>query len=134
MKTNHLKDSNLTYDALDVVFVKTPGIKAFLKRLFTLCKFDDLLICMEWDKEVHLCQVVEGRLQYGPNVSTWGGLMTARGLECHVAEMPVKIGTEAKAKSYVGQRFKSTANCISHIFGLPDSYRATIKSIYAQTH
>ena len=133
MKTNHLKDSNLTYDALDVVFVKTPGFKAWLKRLFAQCKFDDIWVCLERDKEVRLCQVVEGRLQYGPNIHKWGGIMVARKIECHVAEMPVKLGTEAKARSYVGQRFKSTATCISHIFGLPDSYRATIKSIYAQT-
>ena len=130
MKTNHSLDSNQTYDALNVVFVRTPGFKLWLKRLFTWCKFDDVHICLKWNGDIHLCQVVQGRLQYGPTRQTWGGLMVSRGLECHVVNFPAKLGTEAKARSYVGQRFSSTARCISHIFCLSDSYKATIKSLY----
>jgi len=129
MKTDHSHDNNQTYNPLDVVLVRTPGIKAWFKRLFTLSDWDDCWICLEWDREVHLCQVVNGRLMYGPNRSEWGGYMKTGGLKCKIIRFQEKIGSETKAKSFVGQRFKNTPNCISHIFGLPDSSRASIESL-----
>jgi len=118
MRTDRTQDASGTYSALDVVLVKSPGFKAFIKRLLSRCKWDDVWIVLEWDKELHLAQVVDGRLCYGPNLQQWGGYMVSRQLECKLINFKAKLGTEEKARRFVGQRFRNSANAIGHIFDI----------------
>jgi len=129
-KTNYSFDSNHKYSALDVVLVKTPGLCPFLKRFFLAADFDDAWICLDWNDELHLCKVIQGRLMYGPTINSWKGHISAHRLSCTIINFKTVIGTEAKARRYIGQRFRSTANCIAHIFGLLDAHNATVNSLY----
>jgi len=124
-KTDFSNDSTGSYNTLDVILVRTPGFIPWLRRMATLSKWDDVFILLDG----RLCQVVKGRFMQGPTVNQWKGLITSGNLECTVINFKSTIGTEAKARSYMGQRFKNTPNCISHIFGLFDSERATINSL-----
>jgi len=124
MRTDRTQDQSGNYSALDVVLVKSPGFKAWWKRLITRCQWDDIAVILQWDKDLHVCQVIEGRLMYGPNLQKWGGLITSRRLKTKLINFRSNLRTEDKARSYVGQRFVNTANCIGHIFDI-----AGVKSI-----
>jgi len=123
MRTDRTQDQSGNYSALDVVLVKSPGFKAWWKRLVTRCSWDDIWIVLEWDKEKRLAQVVHGRLAYGPNLQEWGGRI-GHGYKTKLINFRSNLRTEDKARSFVGQRFVNTANCIGHIFDI-----AGVKSI-----
>ena len=129
MKTNFEKDLSGTYNNLDVVLVKNRGWKARLKRWWNGELYDDVWIAIDWSEELHLAQVHEGRLMYGPSINQWKGLITARNLECTIINLPIKLGTHKNAVRFIGHSFKNTPNCIAHIFELSGAAHASIKSL-----
>ena len=129
MKTNYKQDKSGSYSNLDVVLVKTKGLKAALLRWWYGTPYTDVWICIDWNGELHLAQVHEGRLQYGPSISQWKGMITSQNLECTIINLPIKLGTHNNAIRFVGQCFRNTPNAIAHIFELSGSAHASIASL-----